>query len=249
MIIENELRFYRHDDYRASFVSWFIKLIITVSTVILLLLIFYYYYLDLILDQLKNSFISLFQGLTIAKLYSLCSELLICSIHPLPLHSFTSINASSIQAPSLTSIDLDIALGLPSSSHSLNVLHRWENKLISMLVLVFLRLYLFSRLLMYYSSLYSNGSSECLGCLNRVPINVFFLMKTYLEQHPARCLLIFVFLIFCIGSWSLRVCNYRSATEHLTVFDAMWLFFVTFTTVGLFVSLTYDKHSIVSSRM
>ena len=114
-----------------------------------------------------------------------------------------------------------------------SIISHWSPSLCHFIV-VFLRLYLLCRLLMFYSYLYANGSSQCLGSLNRVPINVFFLFKTYLEQHPARCLSIFVTLMFCIGSWSLRVCNYRSAAEHLTLFDSMWLFIVTFTTVGQF---------------
>ena len=103
-----------------------------------------------------------------------------------------------------------------------------------MIFVVFLRLYLFCRLLMFYSYLYQNGASQCLGSLNRVPINIFFLLKTSLEQHPIRSLFIFFILVFSIGSWSLRVCNYRSLTDHLTLTDSMWLFLVTFTTVGLF---------------
>lgn len=97
---------------------------------------------------------------------------------------------------------------------------------------MFARLYLICRLLMFHSSLIHNDSSQSLGSLNQVSMNFFFVIKTYLEQWPTRCLFIFCTMIFLIGSWSLRACNYRLTTAHVPILDSMWLFIVTFTTVG-----------------
>jgi hypothetical protein len=66
-------------------------------------------------------------------------------------------------------------------------------------------------------------------------MDVFFLIKTLLEQSPIRCLVIFCTLIFLIGSWSLRACNYLPTDNHVSILDSMWLFIVTFTTVGLYL--------------
>ena len=85
---------------------------------------------------------------------------------------------------------------------------------------------------MIRSHLFQNASSQSLGCLNQVSINFFFLVKTYLDRWPVRCLFTFCLCLFMIGSWSLRACNYVSPTEHASMFDSMWLFIVTFTTVG-----------------
>lgn len=98
--------------------------------------------------------------------------------------------------------------------------------------LVFARLYLLCRLIMIRSHLFQNASSQSLGCLNQVSINFFFLVKTYLDRWPVRCLFTFCLCLFLIGSWSLRACNYTSPTDHASMFDSMWLFIVTFTTVG-----------------
>jgi hypothetical protein len=57
-------------------------------------------------------------------------------------------------------------------------------------------------------------------------------MKAYLEQSPTFCLLTFCILIILMGSWSLRACNYTTNYGHLSIWDAMWLFFTLFTTVG-----------------
>jgi hypothetical protein len=98
---------------------------------------------------------------------------------------------------------------------------------------VFARIYLLCRSIIYHSHLVHNASSQSLGYLNRVSINFIFLIKTYLEKWPTRSLLTFSIFIFLIGSWSLRACSYNSKGQHLSMPDSMWLFIVTFTTVGM----------------
>ena len=97
---------------------------------------------------------------------------------------------------------------------------------------MFLRLYLFGRSILSHSRLVRNASLRSFGYLNRVSIDFFFLLKTALEQWPGRCILAFCMLVFLVSSWSLRACNYRSTTEHLSMADAMWLSMITFATVG-----------------
>ena len=97
---------------------------------------------------------------------------------------------------------------------------------------MFARLYLLCRFIMFHSNLFRNASFQSLGYLNKVSIDFFFLIKTYLEQWPMTTLLTLCSLIFFIGSWSLRVCNYNSDFTHLSMLNSMWLFIVTFTTVG-----------------
>ncbi|CAF4150401.1 unnamed protein product, partial [Rotaria sordida] len=67
--------------------------------------------------------------------------------------------------------------------------------------------------------------------LNQVSINFTFLTKIYVEKWPIRCLSIICILMFFIGSWSIRACDYQHATKHISMFDSMWLFIVTYTTV------------------
>lgn len=99
---------------------------------------------------------------------------------------------------------------------------------------MFARLYLICRFIMFHSPLAHNVLSQSLGSLNQVSIDVFLVIKTYLERWPIRCLLALSILMFFIGSWSLRACNYRSITEHISLLDSMWLYIVTYTTVGLY---------------
>lgn len=97
---------------------------------------------------------------------------------------------------------------------------------------MFARLYLLCRAITFHSRFLRDASSQSLGCLNRVPINFSFVIKAYLEQAPALCLIMFSLLMFGIGSWSLRACNYTGYFEHIPMGNATWLFLTLFTTVG-----------------
>ena len=97
---------------------------------------------------------------------------------------------------------------------------------------MFLRLYLFGRSLLLHSQLIRNASLRSFSYLNHVSMDLFFLIKTALEQWPGRCLLTVCLSMFFIGSWSLRACVYQPSNEHLSMPNAMWLFMVTFATIG-----------------
>ncbi len=86
---------------------------------------------------------------------------------------------------------------------------------------------------MIHSNSFRSVTLRSLGYLNNVSFDVMYLIKTYLEQWPTRCLVIFCTLAFFIGSWSLRACDYADTEGHMSMSDAMWLFIITFTTVGV----------------
>ena len=98
--------------------------------------------------------------------------------------------------------------------------------------IVFLRLYLVGRTILFHSQLVREASLQSLGYLNHVAIDFFFLMKTFLEQHPFRSLCIFQILAFLVGSWCIRACNYAGDGNHFSIGDSMWLYIVTFFTIG-----------------
>ncbi|CAF1417117.1 unnamed protein product [Adineta steineri] len=214
MIINNEIIFLNIYD-KSKYICWFIKLIITITTIILVVLVFYFRRLELDLYAINNSFNHWRIGLTTTKICLTIFEAFICIIHPIPLDfpfiSHSKSNNSTISnsiAP--THITMDVTLGLP----------------------MFARLYLICRFLMFNSHLVRDAISQSIGSLNQVSINFKFLLKTYIQQWPARCLFIFCLPLFLTSSWSLRACNYKATIEHISMLDAMWLFIVTFTTVG-----------------
>ena len=112
MVIENELAFDNGDDHDTK-TSWFIKLIISISTAILLALIFFYHYLDLKLYMNQNLFHSYIVGLTARRIYFLVIEILICAIHPMP-RSYPHSDSKEIVQKSISYKPVDVGLGIPS---------------------------------------------------------------------------------------------------------------------------------------
>ncbi len=114
MIIENEITFV-HIDNKETKVTWFIKLIITLSTVILIVLIFQYHRLDMTLYAYRNLLDGWYVALTCTRVLTITIEVLICIIHPMPRsypHGDPQQNDSISYSLSYTSVD--VALGLPS---------------------------------------------------------------------------------------------------------------------------------------
>ncbi|CAF1186395.1 unnamed protein product [Rotaria sp. Silwood1] len=172
----------------------------------------------------NNSIEYWFVGLTRRKLGLMILEILLCSIHPIPRYfpidvysenektnsNLTMTNRSTLISISLKYIPVDVALGLP----------------------MFGRLYMWCRFITFHSHLVQDTSSQALGYLNRVSIDFFFVIKTYFQQSPTLCLVIFCTIVISIGSWSLRACDFTSVNEHISILDAVWLFIGPFTTVG-----------------
>ena len=122
MVIDNELTFNRVNNQDTK-VSWFIKLIITISTAILLVLIFYYHHIDISLYSFRNSVEDWRVELACTKILMIAVEILICAIHPMPRSypqsdpekiNSTTYGSSSSDSYSLSYTAVDVGLGLPS---------------------------------------------------------------------------------------------------------------------------------------
>lgn len=122
MIIANEITFSQPKEFD-TVASWFIKLIISISTTILLILVLVYHRLDLDLYSINNSIDNWCVGLTHQRLFIITAELMICAIHPMPRLYPTDSRLARIQAKlnateatphSYSYVSIDAALGLPS---------------------------------------------------------------------------------------------------------------------------------------
>ena len=120
MIIENELSFSRMNDSDTQ-ASWFLKLIITLTTAVLVGLIFYYHRLDLDLFCNQNSLNDWRIGLSLKRVAWILLEIGICVVHPVP-RLYPSehpppINHNATDPVSLGYTPTDVGLGLPSKWH------------------------------------------------------------------------------------------------------------------------------------
>ncbi|CAF1427192.1 unnamed protein product [Rotaria sordida] len=234
MIIESEITFSQVND-NDTILTWSLKIVISFSTIVLIGFVFQYHHLDLSLYAVNNSIEDYRVTLTNRKIFLILLEVLICAIHPIPrsipyylkaLLKNPDSNSSTSTPYTLSHIDIDVALGLP----------------------MFARVYLLCRFIMFHSNLFLDTSSRSISCFNKVSIDYIFLIKVHLQQYPIRCLTTICIIVFIIGSWCLRACNYLPTHEHASMLDSMWLFIITFTTVGYgdFTPSTYCGRTIAA---
>ena len=148
MILTNEIYFTTLPHQQTS-ITWFIKLIITLSTIALICLIVYYHYLDMLLFSVNKSLQYWYIALTRPRVTQIIVEIIICAIHPFP-HPFPHYNYLPSQLPHdkstdsvpatipLSFIPIDVALGLPSK-HRLTLLllvHRYSCSVCSVVLVV-----------------------------------------------------------------------------------------------------------------
>ncbi|CAF1371074.1 unnamed protein product [Rotaria sordida] len=234
MIIENELTFSQINNNN-TISSWSIKVVISLSTVVLIGFVVQYHHLDLSLYAVNNSIADYRVAITYQKILLIVLEILVCAVHPMPRsfprHSNPSVeninsNSSTFNRYPLSYISVDVALGFP----------------------MFARVYLLCRFVMFHSHVFHDISSRSVGYLNKISIDYVFLIKAYLQQYPVSCLTTVCIIVFFIGSWCTRACDYTPTNEHVSMPQAMWFFIVTFTTIGYgdFTPSTYCGRAIAT---
>ncbi|CAF1564519.1 unnamed protein product [Didymodactylos carnosus] len=232
MIIENELAFHNTGEYQLRFI---IKLIITVTTFLLIVLVFYYHSVDIRLYAINNSIDDWKVSLTPSKVLAIIGEAFICLIQPLPWlpDSYISSSANSYTSSSANSyISSSANSYVSSSANSSTSTHVILSVNVILSIFMFTRVYLVCRCLIYHSTIVTDSSSQSIGFLNRVKFNFKFILKAYLTQHPVLSLAVIVFTLFLAASWALRACNISPTTGRLSMSRSMYLFFVSYTTVG-----------------
>ncbi|CAF1116391.1 unnamed protein product [Rotaria sordida] len=242
MMIENEITFSQVND-KDTIWSWSIKIVISSSTIVLIGFIFRYHRLDLSLYAVNNSIEDYRIAITYKKIFLILLEILVCGIHPMP-RSFPCCLSPSVENISSNSSTSNSSSSSSSSSSSLSVL----STDVVLSFPMFARVYLLGRFIMFHSPLFPDISARSIGYLNRVSIDYVFLIKTYLQQWPTRCLTTLCIIIFFVGSWCIRACDYTPTKEHVSMLNAMWFFVVTFTTIGYgdFTPSTYCGRTIAS---
>ncbi|CAF1148982.1 unnamed protein product [Adineta steineri] len=257
MIIECELSFNRLDHKDTTF-SLFIKATISFTSIILVGLVFYYHRIDLTLYCVDNSIDDWRISLTRKKMFLIMLEAMICMIHPIPGHflvewgsqyvkkaedglNFINPYRSSqnvltaaivLNSTTMPTINTPISVSSTFDTNNMDPTKPYVPIDVMLSLPMFFRLYIVCRLLMLRSHLVRDASSQSLGYLNRVSFTFPFVIKAYIQQHPAICLTTFCISSFFIASWAMRACDFNEKTGHMSMLDATWLFVISFTTIG-----------------
>ena len=67
--------------------------------------------------------------------------------------------------------------------------------------------FLFLRVMLLHSKLFTDASSRSIGALNRINFNTRFVLKTLMTICPGTVLLVFMVSLWIIASWTLRQCE------------------------------------------
>lgn len=58
-----------------------------------------------------------------------------------------------------------------------------------------------------FSKMFTGASSRSIGALNRIQLNMHFILKTLMTTCPGRVLIAFTLTLWIIASWSMRQCE------------------------------------------
>lgn len=124
-------------------------------------------------------------AMTLERILFLVLELLVCSIHPVPVQQVFSWTTRLARSYTPAAADVDIILSVP----------------------MFLRLYLIGRVMLLHSKLFTDASSRSIGALNKISFDTRFVMKTLMTICPGTVLLVFSVSCWIIAAWTVRVCE------------------------------------------
>ncbi|XP_013409914.1 small conductance calcium-activated potassium channel protein [Lingula anatina] len=199
---------------KESAASFFMKTLITISTLALMGFLAWYHVIDVRLYMIDNNIDDWRLAMSKERVLKIVVEFIICAIHPPPGDTNIDWISKNMRTNDQTvnTISVDIIFSLP----------------------MYLRLYLIGRILLLHSRLYCDASSQCLGVLNRIHFNFGFIFKSLMNIYPERVLAVIVCGVVFIASWSIHLCEFSSENpeEHLNLWDSLWMITITFLTVG-----------------
>ncbi|XP_036363077.1 small conductance calcium-activated potassium channel protein 2-like isoform X2 [Octopus sinensis] len=214
MVVDTELYFQSYYTIDSLPSQW-LKLMVSISTVVLLFVVCMYYMVDMQLRMVELGLRSWRLAVSKGFVLKLLIEILICCVHPLPIH----IGTLELKAP----------------EKATRASHIVEDPLAAVLsILMFMRLYLIARFMVVHSNVLIDSAVQSLGTLSRVNINAQFVFRALMSTCPGGVLGIIMVSVFLIGSWTMRACETHSApgSDTHTISQAMWLTAVTFLTLG-----------------
>lgn len=213
MVLENELTAADIIN-RSEMMSYFVKMLITASTVTLLIFLGIFHCLDIQLFVVNNSCDDWKIAMNSRRVIQIIVEIIVCIVHPIPGNFDITWPATVAegQSPREFTVPLDVILSLP----------------------MFLRLYLVCRTIMLHSKLYQDASSQSLGALNRIHFNFRFIFKSLMAIHSDYVLLVMMMALLLVASWTLRLCEMHDPEKpsHADFLNSMWLIAITFLSVG-----------------
>ncbi|KAM7138200.1 intermediate conductance calcium-activated potassium channel protein 4 isoform 2-T2 [Macrochelys suwanniensis] len=192
--------------------KWFaylflVKCLLSLSTAALLGLILAFHLKEIQLFMLDNSLQDWRIAVSGPKLGLILLELLVCSLHPVPMGGSPCLAPELGPSPPF----------LPGAEVPLSLL-------------MFLRLYLVPRAALLQSRVLGDASYRTIGSLNQIRFRFPFVLRLLVNAQPGRVLLVLTLGLWLAASWVLSVCERETGVGHLE--GTLWLIPITFLTIG-----------------
>ncbi|CEF70446.1 Calmodulin-binding domain and Two pore domain potassium channel domain and Potassium channel, calcium-activated, SK family-containing protein [Strongyloides ratti] len=198
-------------------VSWWLRVIIIISTILLDSLILFYHYYEAKLIALEAMNDSWHVGCTKEHVIKIILELLVCSICP-PTYDYL------FRWPNLNP---ETNVIIPSFDIPLNVLISFP---------MFFRLYLLARYLVYKAKIYTKSSTRTVAVLGQVSVNFSFVVKSALFTEPLKVISFSILLFWISAAWMLTQCERYAGENNIkaifTYCNFIWFEIVTFFSIG-----------------
>lgn len=198
-------------------ISVYLRIIVSITTIGLLGTIIMYHVIGIKLRLISQGLNNWRLVTTWKDFAKLATELIVCSIHPLP---FTTSLQLPMYVSSVDELHAFYVSGIPINS--------------VFTFLMFGRIYLLMRFLVVHSALFCDTTVQSLGAMSNVNINAQFVFKALMTALPGTCLISIMGIVLFVNSYSLRMCEYYALDGHAETFfmQAIWMTCVTFLTLG-----------------
>ncbi|KRZ15591.1 Small conductance calcium-activated potassium channel protein [Trichinella zimbabwensis] len=152
-------------------------------------------------------------ALTTGQIIQLATEIVICSVVPLPADIM--INWTVVKEDRLTTESVKAPL----------------NAILS--VLMVCRLYLLGRFMALRSKQFQDAATRSIAALNRITVDFAFILKSLMYENPIKVLLLFTGVLWLVMAWMFRQCErFNGNHDEYLYSNSIWFVIITFLSIG-----------------
>ena len=206
-----------------------LQLFVLTTSIILVFVIGCNYLIIITIKKLNNGIDDWKLVLSAGNVFSFLLEALLVSIHP-----YFFNNSHELKIILLDNYNEEFQAGF--KYHTL------------LTVLMFTRIYLLARWLVFHHRLANSSIILSLGRLNSVEVGFGFIIKTILQENPWIMLVSMIAIVLTGASWSIRVCESAmldNASPMDSFWNSLWLIVITYYTVGYVLSSQINKKHVL----
>ncbi|VDP34168.1 unnamed protein product [Soboliphyme baturini] len=98
---------------------------------------------------------------------------------------------------------------------------------------MFLRFYLFCRMMALHSRQFKDAATRSIAALNHISVNFAFVLKTLMHENPLWVLVVFTISFWIVMAWILSQCErYNTRPDSINYPNSIWFIIITFMSIG-----------------